>query len=71
MRTIDQSRYRHALEAFAPQRSVPIFRRSPNRRMVRATAPMPVNRPNAPLHLGDSGTEEFLFELNMTLLENE
>ena len=26
---------------------------------------------NVPLHLGDAGTEEFLFELNTTLLENE
>ena len=26
---------------------------------------------NAPLHLGDTGTEEFLYDMNTTLLENE
>jgi RNA polymerase-binding transcription factor DksA len=69
MKTDKMDRYRRALEALL-DRMIP-ERDSINEQTRLSASGDGQELSNAPFHLGDRGTEEFLFDMNTVLLENQ
>lgn len=70
MKSIEKDRYRQALEALL-ERMRPDADSISNQTRTSVGGEADQELSHAPFHLGDRGTDEFLFDMNTTLLENE
>jgi RNA polymerase-binding transcription factor DksA len=70
MKPVDKDRYRRTLQMLL-ERMRPVADSINQQTRFSVSGEATQELSNAPFHLGDRGTEEFLFDMNTVLLENE
>ena len=70
MKPVDKDHFRRALQSLL-ERMRPIANSINEQTRLSVSGEATQELSNAPFHLGDRGTEEFLFDMNTVLLENE